>query len=78
MKALARRFFKSPANGASSMSSKEVFARLKSNSREWHQASNNELKAAVRKINSEIGRRRVTFVKIEFPAKFVSAVSVRY
>jgi len=70
VKALASRFFKTQANGASRMSSKEVFARLKSNSSQWHQASNNELATAVRKINSEIGRPRVTFVRIEFPAEY--------
>jgi hypothetical protein len=43
LKALGRRFFKTQANDDSRISSQELFERLKSNSRQWHQASNTQL-----------------------------------
>lgn len=69
-KALARRFFKTQLNGAPRMSSKEVFERLKVNSSQWHQTSNVKLAEAVRSINVELGRERVMFVKVAFPAAY--------
>lgn len=70
LKALGRRFFKTQANGDSKMSSQELFERLKSNSRQWHQASNMQLAQAVSRVNAEVDRPRVTFVKIDFPAAY--------
>ena len=70
VKALARRFFKTQADGASRMSNKEVFERLKLNSKQWVEASNINLSEAVRRINSEMGNERVIFAKIEFPAAY--------
>lgn len=69
MKGLAGRFFKTRIDGAS-MRHKEVFVRLKLNSRQWHEASNNALAQVVRKINNELGRPRISFVGIEFPAAY--------
>jgi lysophospholipase L1-like esterase len=70
VKAFARRFIKTNADGESRMSSKEVFERLKTNSKQWYEASNEKLSEAVGTINSEIGRERVSFVRIEFPATY--------
>ena len=70
LKALGRRFFKTGADDNSRISSKELFERLKSNSLQWHQASNTELAQAVSRVNAETDRRRVTFVKIDFPAAY--------
>ncbi len=70
VKALARRFFKTQPDGAPKMSSKEVFERLKVNSSQWHQTSNVRLAEAVRSINAELGRERVMFVKVAFPAAY--------
>jgi hypothetical protein len=68
LKALARRFFKTQRD-SSKMSSKEVFERLKVNSKQWYETSNKTLADAVQKVNDEIGgnRRRVAFARIEFP-----------
>src|SRR5215208_8307277 len=70
LKALGRRFLKTQANDDSRISSQELFERLKSNSRQWHQASNTQLAQAVSRVNSEMDRPRVTFVKIDFPAAY--------
>lgn len=70
VKAMASRFFKTQANGTSKMSNKEVFERLKLNSTRWHEVSNINLSEAVGRVNSEMGRGRVLFVKIEFPAAY--------
>jgi lysophospholipase L1-like esterase len=70
LKGLARRFFKTRIDDGQQMSSKEVFERLKLNSREWYQASNSRLTEAVRKINAEVGQQRVVFAKIEFPPSY--------
>lgn len=70
LKALGRRFFKSQANVDSAISSQELFERLKSNSGQWHQASNTQLAQAVTRVNAEMDRPRVTFVKIDFPAAY--------
>jgi lysophospholipase L1-like esterase len=67
VKAFARRFFKSQPDGVPRMSSREVFERLKVNSRQWHQTSNIRLAEAARSINAEMGSERVMFVKILFP-----------
>jgi hypothetical protein len=68
LKALARRFFKTQRD-STNMSSKEVFERLKVNSKQWYETSNKTLADAVQKVNDEIGgnRRRVAFARIEFP-----------
>jgi hypothetical protein len=70
LKGLARRFFKTRIDNGHQMSSKEVFERLKLNSREWYQASNSRLAEAVHKINAEVGQQRVVFAKIEFPPSY--------
>jgi lysophospholipase L1-like esterase len=70
VKGFAQRFFKTRLDGGARMSSKEVFERLKVNSRQWHEVSNARLSEAVRRVNSEIGQERVTFAKIEFPAVY--------
>ena len=75
LKALGRRFFKTQANGGARISSKELFERLKSNSRQWHEASNTQLAQAVSRVNAEMARPRVTFVKIEFPAAYSFAAA---
>ena len=69
VKGLARRFFKTQPEGPK-MNSKEVFERLKMNSKQWYEVSNSILSQAVQKINSEIGQQRVAFAKIEFPAEY--------
>jgi lysophospholipase L1-like esterase len=68
VKAMARKFFKTKQD-SSYMNSKEVFERLKANSKQWYETSNKTLAAAVQKINNEIGGglRRVVFARIEFP-----------
>jgi lysophospholipase L1-like esterase len=70
VKALARGFFKTQANDTSNMNNKEVFERLKLNSKQWHESSNTTLSEAVGRINTEIGRERVVFAKIAFPAPY--------
>jgi len=70
MKGLARRFFKTRVNDGAQLSNKEVFERLKLNSRQWYEASNTKLADAVRKINTELGKERISFVRIEFPASY--------
>ena len=75
MKGLARRFFKTQVNGDLRMSNKEVFDRLKLNSRQWFQTSNTKLANAVRKINTELGRERISFARIEFPGSYSFATS---
>jgi lysophospholipase L1-like esterase len=75
VKALARRFFNTQPNGAPRMNSREVFERLKVNSSQWHQTSNVKLAEAVRSINAELGRERVMFVKVAFPAAYSFAAS---
>lgn len=52
------------------MSHKEVFERLKLNSRQWYEASNNALAQVAQKINTELGRPRIRFVRVEFPAAY--------
>ena len=66
VKALARRFFETQPEGTPRMSSREIFERLKVNSNQWYQTSNIRLAQAARDLNSELGRERVTFVKILF------------
>jgi len=75
LRALARRFFKTQRD-SSKMSSKEVFERLKVNSKQWYETSNKTLADAVQKVNDEIGgnRRRVAFARIEFPPDHSFAV----
>jgi lysophospholipase L1-like esterase len=63
---LARSLIKKANPGAPKMHSKEVFARLSANSREWYRASDKALADAVQKINAELGTGRVAFAKIEF------------
>jgi lysophospholipase L1-like esterase len=66
LKALGRRFFKTQANDDSRISSQERFERLKSNSRQWHQASNMQLAQAVSRVNAEMDRPRVTICEDRF------------
>ena len=70
MKGLARRFFKTRVDGGPRLSNKEVFERLKLNSRQWYEVSNTKLADAVRKINTELGRERISFARIEFPGSY--------
>lgn len=70
MKGFARRFFKTRVDGGPRMSSKEVFERLKLNSKQWYEASNKTLAEAVRKINTELGQPRISFARIDFPAPY--------
>lgn len=69
VRALARRFFKTQP-GAPKISSKDVFKRLKVNSKQWYETSNQTLAQDAQKINAEIGRRRVMFARIEFPSDY--------
>jgi lysophospholipase L1-like esterase len=63
---LARSLFKSTRPDAPTMDSKQVFARLAANSREWYSASDKSLSQAVGNINVELGSDRVAFAKINF------------
>ncbi len=69
MRAMARRFFKDNP-GAPKMSSKITLERLTANSKEWYEASNRSIAAAVAKVNAELGLRdsrpRVVFAQIHF------------
>ena len=69
VKALGKRFFKVQP-GFPTMSSKEMFARLKVNSKQWYETSNRTLSEAVRTVNSEIGHERISFAKIDFPSEY--------
>jgi hypothetical protein len=69
VKGLGKRFFKVQP-GFPKMSSKEMFARLKLNSKQWYETSNRTLSDAARKVNSEIGRDRISFAKIDFPSEY--------
>ena len=77
VKALAKKFFKTQAEGASLMSYKEVFDRFKVNSRQWYESSNSSLAQAVSNVNKNGGgaAARATFVKIDFPADYSFAAS---
>ena len=75
LKGLARRFFKTQRDGDVRMSSKEVFERLKLNSKQWYDTSNTQIAEAVRKVNTEIGQERIAFARIEFPAAYSFAAS---
>ena len=70
LKGLARRFFKTQRDGDVRMSSKEVFERLKLNSKQWYSTSNTQIAEAVRKVNTEIGQEQIAFARIEFPAAY--------
>jgi lysophospholipase L1-like esterase len=75
LKGLARRFFKTQRDGDVRMSSKEVFERLKLNSKQWYDTSNTQIAEAVRKLNTEIGQERIAFARIDFPAAYSFAAS---
>jgi hypothetical protein len=75
LKGLARRFFKTQREGDVRMSSKEVFERLKLNSKQWYDTSNTQIAEAVRKLNTEIGQERIAFARIDFPAAYSFAAS---
>jgi lysophospholipase L1-like esterase len=75
LKGLARRFFKTRRDGDVRMSSKEVFERLKLNSKQWYDTSNTQIAEAVRKVNTEIGQERIAFARIDFPAAYSFAAS---
>lgn len=70
LKGLARRFFRTQRDGDVKFNSKEVFERLKLNSKQWYDTSNAQIAKAVRKVNDEIGQERITFIQIEFPASY--------
>ena len=70
VKGFAQRFFKTQLDSGSRMSSKQVFERLKLNSKQWYEASNNTLAEAARKINTELGQPRISFARIDFPAPY--------
>ena len=72
LRALAKKFFKTRVDGASRMSDKEVFDRIKSNSRQWYESSNSSLAQAVSNVNKNGGdaAARAVFVKIDFPADY--------
>jgi hypothetical protein len=69
LKAMARRFFKDNP-GAPKMRSKITLERLIGNSKEWYEASNESIAAAVAKVNAELGSRdsgpRIVFAQIHF------------
>ena len=69
VRALARRFFKTQP-GAPKISSKEVFERLKVNSKQWSETSNQTLAQGAQRINAEIGRQRIMFARIEFSPEY--------
>ncbi|HEU4870641.1 MAG TPA: SGNH/GDSL hydrolase family protein [Pyrinomonadaceae bacterium] len=70
LKGLARRFFKTRGAGDVGMSSKEIFERLKLNSKQWYDTSNARIAEAVRKVNQENGEERIAFAGIDFPAAY--------
>jgi lysophospholipase L1-like esterase len=69
LKAMARRFFKDNP-GAPKMGSKVTLERLIANSKEWYEASNQSIAAAVAKVNAELGSRdsgpRIDFAQLHF------------
>jgi lysophospholipase L1-like esterase len=75
LKGLGRRFFKTQHDGTVSMGSKEVFERLKLNSKQWYDTSNTQLAEAVRKVNAEVGQERIAFARIDFPGPYSFAAS---
>jgi len=75
LKGLGRRFFKAQRDGDVRMSSKEVFERLKLNSKQWYDTSNMQIAEAVHKVNAEIGQKRITFARIDFPGPYSFAAS---
>jgi lysophospholipase L1-like esterase len=75
LKGLARRFFKTQRDGGVRIGSKEVFERLKLNSKQWYDTSNAKIAEAVRKVNHEIGQERIAFARIDFPAAYSFAAS---
>jgi lysophospholipase L1-like esterase len=70
LKGLARRFFKTQRDGEVRMSSKELFERIKLNSKQAYDSSNTQIVRAVRKVNEEIGQERIAFARIDFPASY--------
>jgi lysophospholipase L1-like esterase len=70
LKGLARRFFKTQRDSGIELSSKEVFERLKLNSKQWYDKSNTQIAEAVRRVNGEIGQERFAFAKIDFPGPY--------
>ena len=75
VKGLARRFFNTQRDGGVGMSSKEVFERLRRNSKQWYDISNSQIAEAVHKVNGEIGQERIVFAKIDFPGPYSFAAS---
>jgi hypothetical protein len=75
LKGLAHRFFKTQREGDVTMSSKEVFERLKLNSKQWYDTSNTQIAEAVRRVNAEIGQERIAFARIDFPGPYSFAAS---
>ena len=69
-RALAKRFFKSLSSNKTIMSSKEVFNRLRINSSQWYESSNDKLAEVVRNVNAEASTDRVTFARIDFPPDY--------
>jgi lysophospholipase L1-like esterase len=72
VKALAKKFFKTRDNGATRTSNKEIFERLKVNSRQWYESSNSRLAEAVNNVNTAAGNshQRVVFARIDFPPNY--------
>ena len=62
LKALVKRFFKTQRNNETTMSSKDVFDRLRINSSQWYESSNKSLAEAVRIVNAEAGEGVKSFV----------------
>jgi hypothetical protein len=40
------------------------------NSKQWYETSNEILAQGAQKINAEIGRQRITFIRIDFPSEY--------
>ena len=75
LRALAKRFFKTPLTNKTRMSSMEVFDQLRRNSSQWYESSNDRIAKAVRNVNAEASTARVTFARIEFPPAYSFAAS---
>ena len=84
-RSLARSLINTTNPAVAQESSKQLFERLASNSREWFKASDKAIDNAVRKINEElstgirnpakqgdagVGTQRVAFAKVEFPPEY--------
>lgn len=75
LKGLAKRFFKTQRDSGVRLSSKEVFERLKLNSKRWYETSNKQIAEAVQNVNKEFRQHRIAFAQLDFPSAYSFAAS---